>query len=123
MTIDGIWSYAMRSGHEEGEDLTDWTVVAADGAIGHVEREAAPHGLRHVVVDTGVWLFGRSVVVPVGLVTGIDRTARTVSLSCTGDRVREAPRFRTDGETTDRRYLAEVGAYYERLGSSGTEPR
>ncbi|MFI7497919.1 PRC-barrel domain containing protein [Streptomyces sp. NPDC049687] len=121
MTIDGIWSYVAHSGHVEGEDLTDCTVVATDGTIGHVEREAAPHGLRHLVVDTGVWLFGRSVVVPVGLVTGVDRTARTVSLSCTGDQVKEAPRFRTDSETTDPRYLADVGAYYHRLGRSETE--
>ncbi|MFF5184700.1 PRC-barrel domain containing protein [Streptomyces sp. NPDC000345] len=121
MTIDGIWSYTVPSGHVEGEDLTDCTVVAADGTIGHVEREADPHGLRHLVVDTGVWLFGRSVVVPVGLVTGIDRTARTVSLACTGDQVKEAPRFRTDSETTDPGYLAEVGAYYHRLDPPGTE--
>ena len=114
MTIDGIWSYAADSGHVEGEDLTGWTVVAADGAIGHVEREAAPHGMRHLVVDTGVWLFGRSVVVPVGVVRAVDPGERRITLACTGDEVKEAPRFRTDSETTDAGYLSQVGAYYHR---------
>lgn len=120
MIIDGIWSYAPGSGHVEGQDLTGYAVVTTDGALGHVEREAGPHGLRHLVVDTGVWLFGRSAVVPVGLVTGVDHTAREVSLACTRDEVKEAPRFRTDSETSDPQYLAVVGDHYSPSAPRGT---
>ncbi|MEU9270958.1 MULTISPECIES: PRC-barrel domain containing protein [unclassified Streptomyces] len=120
MTIDGIWSYTPDSGHAEGQDLTDYAVMTADGTLGHVEREADPLGMRHLVVDTGVWLFGRSAVVPVGVVTGVDHTERKVTLGCTGDEVKDAPRFRTDSETTDPAYLTAVGDHYRRLTPRGT---
>ncbi|MFD9392134.1 PRC-barrel domain containing protein [Streptomyces sp. NPDC060000] len=120
MTIDGIWSYMPDSGYAEGQDLSGYAVVTADGTLGHVEREADPHGMRHLVVDTGVWLFGRSAVVPAGVVTAVDHGARTVSLVCTGDQVKDAPRFRTDSETTDPAYLTAVGDHYRRLTRRGT---
>ncbi|MEU3855569.1 PRC-barrel domain containing protein [Streptomyces sp. NPDC029554] len=115
MTIDRIWSYAPDSGHVEGQDLTGFTVAATDGTIGHVDREAAPHGLRHLVVDTGVWVFGRSVLVPAGVVTGVDPQARKVTLACTRADAKAAPRFQTDSETRDQQYLRAVGDYYDRL--------
>jgi hypothetical protein len=115
VTTDRIWSYAPDSGYVEGQDLTGFGVVASDGTIGHVDRQADPQGLHHLVVDTGVWIFGRSVLVPVGVVTRVDTEARRVTLACTGSQVKAAPRFRTDSETRDREYLAAVGAYYLRL--------
>ncbi|WP_371673482.1 PRC-barrel domain containing protein [Streptomyces sp. NBC_00289] len=115
MTTDRIWSYAPDSAHVEGQDLTNCVVTAADGVIGHVDREADHHGMRHLVVDTGVWVFGRSVLVPVGVVTGVDIDSRTITLACTRGEVKAAPRFRTDSETMDPAYLAGVGDYYHRL--------
>ncbi|MBB3073540.1 PRC-barrel domain containing protein [Streptomyces violarus] len=115
MAIDRIWSYAPDSGHVEGQDLTGFTVAATDGTIGHVDREAAPHGMRHLVVDTGVWVFGRSVLVPAGVVIGIDAQARKITMACTRGDAKEAPRFQTDSETRDREYLTAVGDYYDRL--------
>ncbi|MDQ0681610.1 MULTISPECIES: PRC-barrel domain containing protein [Streptomyces] len=122
MTIDAIWSYPPGSGHAEGQDLTGYAVTTADGTLGHVEREADPHGMRHLVVDTGVWLFGRSAVVPVGVVSGVDAEAGQISLACTGDEVKEAPRFHTDSETTDPGYLTAVGDHYRRQVPRGTTP-
>ncbi|MFI8189131.1 PRC-barrel domain-containing protein [Streptomyces sp. NPDC085946] len=115
MPIDRIWSYAPGSGHVEGRDLTGYTVVADDGTIGHVDRQADHHGMRHLVVDTGVWVFGRSVLVPVGVVTGIDTAERRITVACTRGEVKAAPRFRTDSETMDPAYLTAVGDYYHRL--------
>ena len=115
MTTDRIWSYASDSGFVEGQDLTGFSVVASDGTIGHVDRQAAPEGLAHLVVDTGVWVFGRSVLVPVGVVTRVDAQGRRVTVACTRSEVKAAPRFRIDSETRDRAYLSEVGAYYLRL--------
>ncbi|MEU6355512.1 PRC-barrel domain containing protein [Streptomyces sp. NPDC047072] len=115
MSTDRIWSYARDSGYVEGQDLTGFAVVGSDGTIGRVDRQAAPHGMAHLVVDTGVWLFGRSFLVPVGMVTGIDAPGRRITLGCTGAEVKRAPRFRTDSETRDRSYLTAVGTYYLRL--------
>lgn len=115
VAIDRIWSYTPDSGYSAEVDTTGFGVAATDGTIGRVEREADHFGMRHLVVDTGVWKFGRSVLVPVGVVTGIDAAAQQVSLSCTESEVKEAPRFRTDSETMDAQYLATVGEYYHRL--------
>ncbi|GAA4792296.1 PRC-barrel domain-containing protein [Streptomyces ziwulingensis] len=115
MPMERIWSYAPGSGRVEGEDLTGCTVVASDGTIGQVDREADHYGLRHLVVDTGVWVFGRSVLVPVGVVESVDPEARKITLACTEAEVKAAPRFRTDSETMDREYLTAVGEYYHGL--------
>jgi hypothetical protein len=115
VAIDRIWSYAPDSGHVEGQELTGYTVEATDGTIGHVDRQADHYGMRHLVVDTGVWVFGRSVLVPVGVVTGVDTADGKITLSCTRGEVKAAPRFHTDSETMDQGYLASVGDYYHRL--------
>ncbi|GGX85146.1 PRC-barrel domain-containing protein [Streptomyces fructofermentans] len=119
MTTDGIWSYSPGSGYAEGQLLTGFTVSAADGTIGHVDRQVDESGARHLIVDTGGWLFGRSVLVPVGVVTGVDTEAQKVTVSCTEDEIKGAPRFRTDRESLDPAYLAGVGSYYQSLPTGG----
>jgi hypothetical protein len=118
--IDSIWSYAPELGHVQGQELTGYTVVARDGTIGHVDRQADHHGMRHLVVDTGVWVFGRSLLVPVGVVEAVDAGERKLTVSCTRAEVKAAPRFRTDSETMDPAYLAGVGDYYHRLPPRGS---
>ncbi|MEU0691986.1 PRC-barrel domain containing protein [Streptomyces uncialis] len=115
MSIQNIWSYTPLSGHTDALDLTGFTVEATDGTIGHVDRQADGRGTPHLVVDTGVWKFGKSVLVPAGIVTGVDAAEQRVTLSCTRDEVKSAPLFRTDSETLDPAYLAEVGGYYHAL--------
>ena len=62
-----------------------------------------------------IWVFGRSVLVPAGVVTGIDTQGRKVTLACSRADAKAAPRFQTDSETRDREYLRTVGDYYDRL--------
>ncbi|MFJ6571190.1 PRC-barrel domain containing protein [Streptomyces sp. NPDC091292] len=115
MSIDRPWSYRPESGHKEGQDLTGFTVEATDGTVGQVDRQADVSDMRHLVVETGVWVFGKSVLVPSGAVTGIDPGARQITLAFTRDEVKAAPLFRTDSETRDPDYLGRVDAYYRAL--------
>lgn len=117
MSTDSIWSYAPGLSEALERDLTDYTVAASDGTIGHVDRQADHHGMRHLVVDTGVWVFGRSLLVPAGVVTEVHAGERRVTVSCTRAEVKAAPRFRTDSETMDPDYLGAVGDYYRGLPS------
>ncbi|MEU4012902.1 PRC-barrel domain containing protein [Streptomyces pseudogriseolus] len=115
MPTDSIWSYTPALDHVRGADLTGFTVVARDGSVGHVDRQAVHHGMPHLVVDTGVWVFGRSLLVPVGVITSVDAAERKLTVSCTRAELKAAPRFRTDSETMDRVYLTAVGYYYSEL--------
>ncbi|MFE1749226.1 PRC-barrel domain-containing protein [Streptomyces anandii] len=119
MTIDSVWSYPPQVARREGLDLTGFAVVATDGTVGHVDREADPSGMRHLVVDTGVWVFGKSVLVPAGAVAGIDTGERRVTVACSRAEIKAAPRFHTDSETRDPGYLTSVGAYYHGLPPRG----
>ncbi|MFH8221807.1 PRC-barrel domain containing protein [Streptomyces sp. NPDC018057] len=122
MTIEGIWAYPPQAGRTGGTDLTGFTVVAADGTVGHVDREAERFGMRHLVVDTGVWVFGRSALVPAGVVSRIDPAGRRIEVACSRAEIKDAPRFRTDSETLDRDYLTRVGEYYHGLPPREPDP-
>ncbi|MDQ0696913.1 PRC-barrel domain containing protein [Streptomyces sp. W4I9-2] len=104
--------YAQDSGHMDGQSLVGFTVEAADGGIGHVDRQQDQLGMQHLVVDTGVWKFGRSVLIPAGAVIAIDTRAQTVKVAPSREEIKAAPRFTTDSETGDPDYLSAVGDYY-----------
>jgi hypothetical protein len=104
--------YAPEIGHGAQQSLVGFTVEAADGVIGHVDRQQDQPGMQHLVVDTGVWKFGRSVLIPAGAVTGIDTEAQKVQVAPSREEIKAAPRFATDSETADPGYLAGVGDYY-----------
>ncbi|MFD3880666.1 PRC-barrel domain containing protein [Streptomyces microflavus] len=92
--------------------MVGFTVEATDGVIGHVDRQQDQPGMQHLVVDTGMWKFGRSVLIPAAAVTSIDAAAQKVKVAPTRDEIKAAPRFTTDSETADPDYLSEVGDYY-----------
>ncbi|MFF1410736.1 PRC-barrel domain containing protein [Streptomyces sp. NPDC058289] len=113
--MSGVWTYAQESGYTSQQSLAGFTVEATDGVIGHVDRQQDQPGRQHLVVDTGVWVFGKSVLIPAGAVTAIDTDARTVKVSGTQEEIKAAPRFTTDSETADDGYLSAVGDYYVAL--------
>lgn len=116
--MSDVWAFGQDSGYAAGQSLTGFSVEAGDGAIGHVERQEDTPGMQNLVVDTGVWKFGRSVLIPAGAVTAVDAGAQTVKVAPSRDEIKAAPRFATDSETTDPTYLTEVGAYYLSLRQS-----
>ncbi|MGW6847002.1 PRC-barrel domain containing protein [Streptomyces sp. NPDC054958] len=113
--MSSVWMYRQDSGYTSRESLVGFTVEAADGVVGQVDRQEDQPGTQHLVVDTGVWVFGRSVLIPAGAVTVIDTDARTVTVAPSREQIKAAPRFTTDSETADHRYLSAVGNYYHSL--------
>ncbi|MEU8843618.1 PRC-barrel domain-containing protein, partial [Streptomyces roseus] len=107
-----LWMYAQDSGYTCRQSLVGFTVEAADGVVGDVVRQQDQPGMQHLVVDTGLWVFGQSVLIPAGAVTVIDTGARTVKVAPSREQIKAAPRFTTDSETADHRYLSVVGNYY-----------
>ncbi|MFD3699840.1 PRC-barrel domain containing protein [Streptomyces sp. NPDC058646] len=113
--MSGVWMYARDSGYQSGLSLVGFTVEASDGVIGHVDRQQDRSGMQHLVVDTGVWVFGRSVLIPAGAIARIDTEAQAVTVSATQEEIKNAPRFTTDSETAEHDYLSAVGNYYVSL--------
>ncbi|MFG2058463.1 PRC-barrel domain-containing protein [Micromonospora sp. NPDC048930] len=92
-------------------DLTGYRVEATDGRIGSVDEATEDAGARYLVVDTGPWIFGKKVLLPVGTVARVDHLDRVVHVDRTRDQVKESPAF--DPDDFDRpEYREQVGSYY-----------
>ncbi|MFI8825678.1 PRC-barrel domain containing protein [Streptomyces sp. NPDC053431] len=110
------WAYTTESGHLAGTDLTGWRVEAADGHIGKVDKHSDEVGDAYLVVDTGVWIFGKEVLIPASAVTGVDLEAQTVHLGLVKEQVKNSPEFHSDKHLADRQYREEIAAYYRTGG-------
>lgn len=81
------------------EGILGYHVHAADGEFGHVEDLVIADGLNritHVVVDTGNWLPGRKVVVPIKRFTDVDWFDQTISTGLTREQIEQSPEFHAD---------------------------
>ncbi|MEW2630702.1 PRC-barrel domain containing protein [Streptomyces sp. NPDC048389] len=120
--MQDMWVYPADSGYAPARDLAGFTVEAPDGVLGRVDRQSDRPGVQHLVVDTGAWVFGRSVLVPAGFVRRISDAERSVTVIATKEQIKNAPRFTTDSETADSAYLTEVARYYAGLGLTDRPP-
>ncbi|MGW0123026.1 PRC-barrel domain-containing protein [Streptomyces sp. NPDC003327] len=114
-----VWSYKSTAGHLAGTDLTGYAVEATDGRIGKVDKHSDEVGDAYLVVDTGVWIFGKEVLLPAATVTRIDLEERTVFVERTKDQIKEAPEFHRDKHLDDAAYRHRLGTYYGPGGPFG----
>ena len=74
--------------------LAKMSIRAVDGDIGHVRDfyfDDERWVIRYVVVDTGSWLFGKSVLVPPIAATDVDWEAKRISVNLTKAQLRDSP--------------------------------
>ncbi|MFE9364832.1 PRC-barrel domain containing protein [Streptomyces sp. NPDC006978] len=110
---DNLWGYQPTSGHTAGADLTGYSVEATDGSIGKVDRHSDEVGSAYLVVDTGVWIFGKDVLLPAGTVKGIDTEHKKIFVDLTKDQIKDSPEFDKHKHADDPGYHAQVGGYYD----------
>jgi len=111
------WNYRESAEvSNRGKDLTGFSVEAVDGSIGKVDRSTLDVGSSYVVVDTGPWIFGKKVMIPAGVVRGIDETEQTVFVSRTKEQVKHAPEY-DESLVSDDAYRKDLGSYYGPGGS------
>ncbi|WP_405833885.1 PRC-barrel domain-containing protein [Streptomyces sp. NBC_01176] len=106
------WSYKSTSGHVAGADLTGYKVEATDGGIGKVDKHSDEVGDAYLVVDTGVWIFGKEVLLPASTVIQIDPEDKRIFVDRTREQIKNAPEFHRDKHLGDAGYRDELGAYY-----------
>ena len=93
------------------QDFTGFSVEARDGSIGKVDETSNDVGASFILVDTGIWIFGKKVVLPAGTIDRIDPDSETVFVNKTKDEIKDAPEFDPD-RYRDQTYRSELGTYY-----------
>ena len=113
-----IWSFRADV-PQGGADLTGFEVEARDGKIGKIDEATAEAGSSYVVVDTGPWIFGKKVMLPAGVIRGVDRDQQVVYVDRTKDEIKDAPELDTSSYDDYRRRL---GDYYAGFEAPGERP-
>jgi len=121
VTMLDIWTYRDRT--ELGSNVVDthadisgFGVEAVDGSIGKVDEATYDVGRSYIVVDTGPWIFGKKVMLPAGVVRGIDETEEKVFVNRTKEQIKHAPEY-DDSLVADDTYRQGLGSYYGPGGS------
>jgi hypothetical protein len=111
--------------HDEAElarrpdtGLIGYHVEATDGGIGKIDEENAKVPNDCLMVDTGPWIFGHKVVLPVGTVHRVDHGERKVYVDRTKEQIKNAPEYDPDNAED---YRQRTGDYYAE--SYRTNPR
>ena len=115
-----IWTFAVTT--PPNLDLTDFKVEARDGSVGKVDETSHEAGGSFIVVDTGPWIFGKKVMLPAGIVDGVDTRKERVYVERTRDEIKSAPEFDVK-RYHDPEYRQELGMYYERIGMTRSGDR
>jgi hypothetical protein len=92
-------------------DLSGYRVEATDGHIGNVDEASHEIGSGAIIVDTGPWIFGKMVMLPVGVISRIDEDDRRIWVNLTKQEIKHAPEF-DESLHPDRAYRDELGSYY-----------
>lgn len=109
---DNIWGYQPTAGHTADADLIGFKVEATDGSIGKVDKHSDEVDSSYLVVDTGVWIFGKHVLLPAGTVRSVDPDERKIFVDLTKAQIKDSPEFDKEKHTDDPGYHEQIGNYY-----------
>ena len=98
------------------EHPAGYTVEAKDGEVGKVDKHSNEPGSAYLVIDTGPWIFGKTVVIPARLIERVDHDTETIFVSCTKDQIKDAPEYDDKVGVSDS-YRRNLGSYYGGLGT------
>ncbi len=96
--------------HRPDTGLIGYAVEATDGGIGKVDEDNAEVPNDCLMVDTGPWIFGHKVVLPIGTVQRVDHQERKVWVDRTKQQIKDAPEYDADADPEDHR--KRTGDYY-----------
>ena len=93
------------------QQIVGFDVESIDGSIGKIDDASFETDTGHIVVDTGPWIFGKKVVLPVGVLRNVDHENEKVFVNRTKDEIKNSPGF---DETLihDESYRTKLGSYY-----------
>jgi hypothetical protein len=97
-------------------DVTGYTINALDGEIGKVDKATYEVGGSYLIVDTGPWIFGHKVMLPAGVVSGVDHQNKQVTVERNKDQIKNAPEL-NDSTIGDIKYRQKLSDYYGESGA------
>ena len=106
-----VWTYREATVVATEIDVSGYDVEATDGSIGKVDEATYETGRSYLVVDTGPWIFGKKVMLPAGVVTGVDEQEHRVFVDRTKDEIKNAPEY-DEASQGDDEYRGRLGSYY-----------
>lgn len=107
------WNYRETASlGTETTNLVGYKVHATDGDIGKVDEASDVMDARHIVVDTGPWIFGRKVVLPAGVVERVDHADESIYVDLTKEQIKDSPEVDENTGYDDPVYRDRVGSYY-----------
>ena len=104
-----IWSYRVEI--DDPGDIGGYSIQAVDGEIGKIDKHDAEAGRAHLLVATGPWIFGKTVMLPAGVIDRVDHEDKTVYVSVTKDQIKNAPEY-DENHAHDQGYRDQLGGYY-----------
>lgn len=114
------WNYRPELAADP-DDLAGLHVEAADGRIGKVDKSSHSLDDGYLIVDVGLWIFGRRVVIPAGTVNHVDRAEGVVYVDRTKDQVKASPAIDAH-DVSDPDARAALRDYYGRTYTDPTDP-
>lgn len=95
-----VWRYREDLAGPTGEDVAGpsadvvgYTVHGTDGEVGKVAHANDETDSAYLIVHTGSWIFGRTVMIPAGVVERIDREHQIVHVDCSREQIKNAPEY------------------------------
>ncbi|MBX9427418.1 MULTISPECIES: PRC-barrel domain-containing protein [Streptomyces] len=116
---ENAWNYRPSFNYAVGTDLTGYKVEAVDGSIGKVDKHSEEVDDSYVVVDTGVWIFGKEVLLPANTISRIDAEDEKVYLDLSKEQIKNAPEFHREEHLDEIAYRDQVASYYGHTGGAG----
>ena len=108
--MSDLWSFRNDVGADRA-NLDGLTVEAVDGSVGKVQDLISDVDGSYLLVDTGLPLVGKTVLLPAGLVKAIDVDNESIAVDRTKDEIKGAPDFEA-GTGKDPAYRDAIARHY-----------
>lgn len=108
--MGNVWQYRDSSWSDD-DDLVGYDVEATDGTVGTIDEATTKADTAYVVVDTGSWISGKKRMIPAGLVTAVDRDAKSVTVTVSKDQIKAAPDYEDFVEDSRKEYSDYYGPF------------
>lgn len=96
---------------DESASLVGYHVHASDGDIGRIDEATNDVGGSRIVVDTGLWIFGRKVILPAGTIERVDDAEEKVYVDLTKRQIKDSPEL-DESAISGGDYRDHLGTYY-----------